>query len=144
MTITTLMAQNALYVSGGNATINYTKYVSSGVPDITFYVSSSATNFYIDLVPTSSTEGISFKRQDNSLINEQNKLRLYANSQVKVPIVVKIDSSNFNDVLVLQKSYDIVLKITPIEIPVIDIGNSGGGSGGGGGGGGGGVGSTLL
>lgn len=132
MTISLAMAQNALYVSGANATINYTKNITTTIPEPIFYISSSATNFYIDVVPTSSVAGIVFSREDNSLINETSKLRLYPNSQVKVPIRVKIDSSNFNYVVESQKSYDIKLKLIPVEIINIEQATIGTGGGGGG------------
>lgn len=139
MTISLAMAQAALYVSGANSTINYTKNVTTSIPEPIFYVSSSATNFYIDVVPTSSVAGIIFSRQDNSLINETNKLRLYPNSQTKIPIRVKIDSSDFNNVVTPQKSYDIRLKLIPVEISSTE--ETPGGTGGGGGGG---ISQTLL
>lgn len=117
MTISTQEAVNALYVSGANATINYTKYISSEIPDIVFYVSSSATTFYLDVIPTSSVDTISFYRQDNSIINETNKLRLNPNTQIKIPVIARIDSSNFDNVVVNQKDYDIRFELMPVELP---------------------------
>ena len=134
MTISAQEASNALYVSGATTTINYTKYVSSGIPDVIFYVSSSATNFYLDVIPTSSVDTISFYRQDNSTINETNKLRLNPNTQIKIPVIARIDSSNLDNVVENQKDYDIRFKITAVEIPAATNEGSGGGGGGGGGG----------
>lgn len=133
MTISAQEAVSALYVSGANATINYTKYISSGIPDIVFYVSSSATTFYLDVIPTSSVDTISFYRQDNSIINETNKLRLNPNTQIKVPVIARIDSSNFDSVVVNQKDYDIRFELIPVELPPPEADVTGGGGGGGGG-----------
>lgn len=117
MTISRLQTLNALYVSGATATINYTKFISTSIPDIVFYVSSSATTFYIDLVPTSSRPGITFHRQDNSLINETSKLRLTPSTQ-KIPVIARINTSDFNNATESQRPYDIKINFESIEIPI--------------------------
>lgn len=126
MTISTQQALQSLYVSGANSTINYTKFISSGVPDVVFYVSSSAENFYLDIVPTSSAEKIVFYRNNDAQITEQNKLRLSPNSFL-VPIIAKIDASNFNNVTDQRKSYDILINLTAVEIVEPPAGSGGDG-----------------
>lgn len=125
-----------LFVTQSNKSVNYIKNVTQTIPDITFYVSSSLQGFYLDALPTSSLLGIKFYNDSQLELSETNRLRLSPTNTL-VPIIVKIDTTNFNTTTLSNLSFDI--KFNLIQTPIPDSsstndGNTGVGSTVGGGG----------
>lgn len=92
-----MSAKDKFYTRGITTTVPYIKNTTVELPDIRFFVSSSATDTILHVLPTSSVEGIKFYTIGGAEITPNTRIQLWPGEAGNAHIIAKIDSTDFNN-----------------------------------------------
>jgi hypothetical protein len=105
MTITSQNVKDAFYTSGSEVTLTYFRSLTTSLPDVPIFISSSAKDFYLRVYPTSSV-GIVFRLSgSNTLVNENSPITLppaSGSNDTTVTILASINAQNFSNIPTTQ------------------------------------------
>lgn len=118
MTVTANQVKEAFYVSGSEVSLTYQQFITYGYQDIEMIVSSSATDFFIKLYPTASSQ-LSFRTEDNKLVNQGRPIILPPISESvtdnTTKIYARLDTSAFNTFVEETIDFPIKFNLTGLE-----------------------------
>jgi hypothetical protein len=122
MTITSQNVKDAFYTSGSEVTLTYFRSLTTSLPDVPIFISSSAKDFYLRVYPTSSV-GIVFRLSgSNTLVNENSPITLppaSGSNDTTVTILASINAQNFSNIPTTQ-TFDIQFNLVAMidrELP---------------------------
>lgn len=117
MTITKQEVINSFYTSGSNINVTYFRNLTKVISDIPIIISSSASNFYLRVYPTSSS-GVSFRLSGSStLVNKTSPITLFPKSgsnDTTAIIIATIDTTNFDQLVMSSKNFEIQFNLIAV------------------------------
>jgi hypothetical protein len=121
MSITPSQVLSAFQVTGSNPNdLDYTRFLTTELAQLPLIVSNSSTTFGIRFFPTGSA-GLLFTTETGQTVDSisQVTLPVVSGSNVTgIKLLMSIDTTNFNDILLTSQSYDIGFNLVAITASV--------------------------